>query len=159
MSKVNIIKATGLTVAVVAGSALAVTAANAHQSGGSEQDQAARVTEFAEQFGLEESEVQTYFNEKREERQVERAQKQAEYISGLVEAGTLTQEQSNKMTLLRDEFLAEIQELKESGAERDQIRAALKENRAKFESWAESESINLDEIKPVKSKGHRGGRH
>ena len=160
MNKVNVLKAGGLSLAVLVGSTVAVTAASAHNGGGAE-DRAERISTYAEENNVSESEAQTFFEEKKAERQAERSEKRAERIAGLVEAGTLTQTQADELTALKDGFKAEAETLKESGAEREDIKAAMEENRAEVEAWADAQGINLDDIKPERGegdhKGHRGG--
>jgi hypothetical protein len=145
----------GVGAAIVAGSLLAVTAVSAH-GGGSEDKQAERVSSLAERFNLDEAEVQTYFEEQKAEREAEREAKRAEHMSGLVEAGTLTQAQADELIALKDEAITSIQELKESGADREEIKAVMDENRAAVEAWASEQGVNLDDIRP---EGHeKGGR-
>ena len=156
MNKVNLIKASGISLAVVAGSMLAVTAANAHRGGVSEEDRAERVSELAERFNLDESEVQSYFEEKKEERRGEREEKRAEHLAGLVEAGTVTQEQADELTALKDDFKSEVEALKESGAEREELKTLMDEKKAEVEAWAEAEGLNLDDIRPERGEGKRG---
>ena len=145
----------GVGAAIVAGSMLAVTAASAH--GGSEEKQAERASALAERFNLDESEVQSYFEDQRTERKAEREAKRAEHISGLVEAGTLTQTQADELIALKDETKASIEELKESGAEKEEIKSAMEESRSAVEAWASEQGINLDDIRPEgKEKGGRG---
>jgi hypothetical protein len=148
----------GVGAAIVAGSMLAVTAASAHIGGGSEEDQAVRVTEFAERFDLEESEVKSYFDEKKTANQAEREAARAEQVAGLVEAGTLTQTQADELTALKDGFRAEAEALKDSGADRDAIKAAMEDNRSEVKAWAEAQGIDLGDIKPERGEGRGHGR-
>ena len=160
MNKVNVLKTGGLSLAVLVGSTLAVTAASAHH-GGTEEQRAERISTYAEDNNVSEAEAQTFFEEKKTERQAEHAVKRAEHIASLIEAGTLTQTQADELTALKDGFKAEVGTLKESGAEREDIKAAMESNRSEVEAWADAQGINLDDIKPERGegdhKGHRGG--
>ena len=160
MNKTNILKASGLTLAVVAGSTLAVTAASAHMGANNSERQLEKVSEIAERFDLEESEVQAYFDEKKQEQQEKREANRAEHVSALVEAGTLTQEQADALTALKDSFRSEVQALKESGADREEIKTAMEDHKDEVESWAEAEGVSLDDIRPEKGekRGHQGPR-
>jgi len=146
----------GVGAAVVAGSMLAVTAASAHSSTA---QQTQRVSELSERFNLDETEVQAYFDEKKTEKQAEKAEARAERVAELVTAGTLTQEQADELATFKDGFKAEITALKESGAERDEIKTAMEANRAEVKAWAEAQGIDLNDIKPEKGKkyGRKNG--
>jgi hypothetical protein len=145
----------GVGAAIVAGSMLAVTAASAH-SGVSEEKQTERASALAERFNLDESEVQSYFEDQRAVHKAEREAEHAEHIAGLIEAGTLTQAQADELTALKDEAKASIEALKESGANREEIKKLMDENRSAVETWASEQGINLDDIR---SEGHeKGGR-
>ena len=143
----------GVGAAIVAGSMMAVTAASAHYGG----DNSERVAEFAERFELEESEVQAYFDEKHEARQQERETARAEHMAGLVEAGTLPQEQADALSAKHEELRAAVQSLKESDASREEMKSQMEENRDAMQAWAEEQGINLDDVRPEKGEGHRKG--
>jgi len=157
MNKVNVLKAGGISLAVLVGSTLAVTAASAHH-GGTEEQRAEKISNYAEKNDVSESEAEAYFEEKKATRQAERGEKRAEHIAGLIETGTLTQTQANELTILKDGFKGEVEALKESGAEREEIKAAMEENRSEVEAWAEAQGINLDDIKPERGEGERKGQ-
>lgn len=156
MNVTKTISTVGVGAAIVAGSMMAVNLASAHEKF-SEEQQATRVTELAERFNLDESEVQSYFEEKKAEHQEEREAARAEFVAGLVEDGTLTQEQADELAAMKDDIKSEVQALKESGAEREEIKALMEENRAAVEAWAEAEGLDLDAIRPEKGEGQRGG--
>ena len=156
MLKTNIIKATGISAAIVAGSLLAVTAANAQRGGVSEEERQERITELSERFNLDESEVQAYFEEKREERKAEREERRAEFVAGLVESGTLTQEQADELTVLKDSLREDVQALKEADGDKEEIKALMEEMKAEVEAWANEQGIDLDDIRP--DKGEKRGQ-
>jgi hypothetical protein len=143
----------GVGAAIVTGSMMAVTMASAHSS---TEQKADRVSELAERFDLEESEVQSYFDEKKTANQAEREAAQAEHVDGLIEAGTLTQTQADELTALKDGFKTEIESLKDSGADRDAIKAAMEDNRSEIKAWAEAQGIDLGDIKPERGEGKKG---
>ncbi len=153
----NIIKTSGIGAAIIAGSMLAVTAASAHMGSFNEEDHQEHISELSERFNLDESEVQAYFDEKREEHEAEREEERAEHIASLVENGTLTQEQSDELKNLHDGFREEIDSLKESEADREEVRTLMDEKRAEIEAWAEAEGIDLEDIRP--EMGRKGEKH
>jgi hypothetical protein len=148
----------GVGAAIVAGSMMAVTVASAQSS---PEQKAERVSELSERFNLDETEVQAYFEEKKSEHQAKRTEMRAEHVAGLVEAGTLTQEQADELSALKDSFKTEVVALKDSGADHEEIKTAMQGNRAEVEAWADAEGINLDNIKPEhgEKRGHKGMRN
>lgn len=158
MSKsINIAKTGGISLAVLMASFLAVNGASAHFGGGSEEERAERITEISERFDLDETEVETYFEEKQAEREAEREEKQAEHVASLIESGVLTQEQADELSAMRDASMEEMDALRDSGAEHEEIKAAMEDSRAEIEAWADSEGIDLDEVRPQgEGRGHRG---
>ena len=147
----------GVGAAIVAGSLLAVTAVNAQTI--SSDKQAERVSELAERFSLDEADVKAFFEEKKAEHQAEREEERAEFVAGLVADGTLTQVQADELTALREATKAEVDALRESGAEREEIKTLMEEKKAEIEAWAEAQGIDLDSIRPEKDEGHRGRGH
>ncbi len=86
-------------------------------------------------------------------RQAEREENRAEFIAELVSDGTLTQEQADELATLKDEIKAELEALKESGADHGEIKSLMEENRAAIEAWADSEGIDLESIRPEHASG------
>jgi hypothetical protein len=154
------ISTVGVGAAIVAGSMLAVNAASAHSIfGGSDENQAEAVSEFAERFNLDESEVQAYFDEKKAERQAEMGAKRAEHIASLVEDGTLSQEQADALTAKQEEMKATRDALRDQDLTREEIHEKMEEARTEFEAWAEEQGIDLDSIRPERGKGHHDHQH
>ena len=156
MKATKALSTVGVGAAIVVGSMLAVNLASAQTS--QEDRQVERASQLAEKLGVEVSEVEAAFAELKEERQAEREAARAEFIAGLVSDGTLTQAQADQLTEFKAEFKAEIEALKESGAERDEIKAAMEENRAEIEAWADAEGLNRDDSRPEKGEGRKGRR-
>lgn len=144
-----------LVTTVSAGSIIGINTAAAQSS---DNRRTQRATQLAEKLGVEVSAVESAFEELHAEKQAEREAKRAEHIAGLVSAGTITQEQADELVALKEGFKAEIEALRESGADRDSLKAAREENRAEFKAWAEKQGIDLDEIRPEDGygKGRRG---
>jgi hypothetical protein len=140
---------------VATGTALGISGASAH-SGGNEEERAARVSELAERFNLDESEVESYFEEKRTEHEAEREQKRDEHLAGLVEDGTLTQEQADALKAKMEELHEARDALKDQDLTREEMREQMEANREELQSWAEEQGIDLDAIRPEKGEGRRG---
>lgn len=158
MSKAkHITQTAGISLAVLVASLLAVSAASAHFSGGGKEQQQERVTELAERFNLDENEVETYFEEKRVEHQAEREEKRAEHMASLVEAGTLTQEQADELTAMREATRDQVKALRDSGAEREEIKTLMEEKHAEVEAWADAQGLSLDDIRPEHGRRHGHG--
>ena len=157
MNVTKTLSTAGIGAAIIVGSMLAVNLASAY-GGVSEEQKAERVSSLAERFNLDETEVQSYFDEQKAERQTEREEKRAEFVAGLVSEGTLTQEQADELSELKDGFNSEVEALKATGAEREDIKTLMQENRDAVEAWAEAEGLDLDSIRSDKGKGHKGHR-
>lgn len=140
----------GVGAAIVAGSMLAVTTANAHFYGNSDE----RAAALAERFDLDAVEVQRYFEEKKAEKSVEREEKRNQHIASLVSDGTLTQEQADALDAKWDEMKSKKDALKEQELSSEEMREQFEQSRSEFNSWAESEGINIEDIKP-QGFGHK----
>ena len=151
----KIITTAGVGAAIVAGSMLAVTATSAHSGGSSDE----RAAEIAERFDLDETEVQTYFTEKKAEHQAERAEKHAEHLASLVEDGTLTQEQADALSAKHAEMREAKEALKDQDLTKEEMQEQMEASRADLKAWAEEQGINLDDIHPEKGEGHKKGHY
>ena len=154
MNTTKILSTAGIGAAIVTGSLLAVSYASAQTSEG-EDRQAQFASNLATELDLDSSEVQAALESLKEQRQAEREEARAERLAGLVEDGTLTQEQADQLTAFKDDFRAEIEALKESGAEREEIQAAKEANKAEIQDWADEQGLNLDDIRQEKD-GRKG---
>lgn len=93
---------------------------------------------FAERFGLNTDEVNSFMNEFHEERMQERHQEQIDRLATLVDGGELTQEEADMIT-------AKWEEMRSEGSVGD--------HRDEFRAWAEENGIDLSVLRP---EGHRG---
>lgn len=140
------------TIAVVTVGAIAV---NAQISDG---EYPPIVERIAERFGLNESEVESFFDEVREERREKKQIRAEERLSQAVADGLITEEQKQLII----EKKAELKDEKESlrGLEPEERREAMQELRAEFEEWAEDNGIDLSELRPDSDhksfRRHRG---
>ena len=141
---------------VIGGATLGTIGVSAQQADQSLADR------LADRFSISGEEVQTeidaFRSENKQERQAERQAARAEYIAGLVADGTLTQEQADAFTELKDDFKAEISALKDSDAEREEIKAAYEAAKEEIQAWADAEGIDLDSLKADKGEGRGHGR-
>lgn len=147
----------GIGAAVVVGSLMATSLVGAHPF--SDESREERVAELAERFNLNEDEVRTYFEEKREEHRAEMEEKHAQRLAELVEDGTLTQEQADALSAKHEEMRQGMEELRESDASREEIHEEMESLREELEAWAEEQGIDLDSIRAEGKHGHRGGHH
>ncbi len=145
----------GLLSGVVIGAAtLGTIGVSAQSTGGGE----TFLDRVSTTFGIDKAELEAERDAFREEKKAEHQEARAEHVAGLVEAGTLTQEQADELAELKDGFKAEIEALKESeDASREDFQALKEARKADVEAWAEANSIDLDDIRP--EKGELGGRH
>jgi hypothetical protein len=151
------ISTAGVGAAIVTGSLLAATLASAHGNGTKIDE---RATELAEKFNLDETEVKQYFEEKRDEHKAEHEAKAEEHLQSLVDAGTITAEQKTKLEEFRIERQTLKESLKNSDLSKEEIKAQFEAQKAEVEAWAESEGLDLEDIRPEPKEGRHGhGRH
>ncbi len=164
------------------------------------------ISKLAEKFGVSQDEVQSVFDENREEMQAEREAEASERLQGLVDDGTITAEQKTAIEAKKDEMQTarenqkteleawadeqgvdlhllrggikhdddgdndRLQQLVDDGeitaeqksaieAKREELKTQKEEQKAAFETWAEEQGIDLDEVKLGFGKGGRGGKH
>lgn len=103
------------------------------------------VERIAERFGLDEGEVQIFFDEVRTERHEEKKARVEERLDQAVADGVITEAQKDALVAKK----AELREEKESlrGLEPEERREAMQELRIEFKEWAEDSGINLSEFR------------
>jgi hypothetical protein len=118
---------------------------------------------FVERFGLDQDDVQSFFDEERQTRQEER---QAEYearLSDAVSAGELTEEQKRLVLAKHEEMRVQAEGERgnrgeEGREEREAHREEMDSRRAELEDWAEENGIDMKYFgSPEGFHGH--GRH
>ena len=159
----KLIKTGGASLAIVAGSMLTVTGASAHFGGGSDEDRQTQITELAERFNLDESEVKSYFEERNSEHKADRKKQRVDHLASLVEDGALTQEQADMLAEMQKSAREEIKTLRDTDASQGEVKAFMDTRRNELEAWAEEQGIDLDAILPERGgpggRGGHGGRH
>ena len=124
---------------------------------------------IAERFGIDESEVETFMEEQRTERQEERQAMFEERLTEAVENGELTEEQKNliiekhaEMQSEREDNRPERDGEKPTEEEREAMKTEREERRAELESWAEENGIDMEYFTGDKEGrgpgGMRGGK-
>lgn len=106
---------------------------------------------IAERFGIDESEVETFMEEQRAERQEERQAALEERLTEAVENGEITSEQKDliiekhaELKTEREENRPERDGEKPTEEEREAMKAEREERRAELESWAEENGIDME---------------
>ncbi len=121
------------------------------------------IERLAERFGLDQDDVQSFFDEERQTRQEER---QAEYetrLSDAVSAGELTEEQKQLILAKHEEMRTQMENERgnrgeESREEREAHREEMESRRAELEAWAEENGIDMKYFGGQDGKGGpRGG--
>lgn len=112
------------------------------------------VQNLAKAFGVSEDEVQTIFENTREQRK-------DEHLDALVEDGTLTQEQRDTLEAKQEEMQTKRKEIMDQSMTAKERHEALQDLHDEFETWAEEQGIDLSEIGPgfggKLGRGPRGG--
>jgi hypothetical protein len=133
-----------------------VSAQQAQQDDGS----SSLADRLATKFNLNKDEVKTEIDAEHEarhaERETEMKQNRETQLQKLVDAGTITADQKAAIIAKQDEIHTKMEELKNNGKTRDENKDAMEALRDEFETWAESQGINLDDIRPA--DGGRGGK-
>lgn len=138
---------TTIAVAGVAG----IGAASAHSNGND-----TMVDRIATKFGLNRDEVQTVFNDQREEMHEQREERNATRLQELVDDGTLSAEQKTALEAKHEEMETAREALRDQNLSREEMREQMETSREEFKTWAESQGIDIDDIRP-EGMGNRQG--
>jgi len=116
------------------------------------------VQRLAERFGLNEDEVETFFEEEKEAHRQEKQAKFEEYLDQAVADGKITEEQKQAILAKHEEHQAEMEALKAElkDLSPEERKAKMQELKQEMEQWAEENGINLEEIMP--EKGFKRGK-
>lgn len=112
------------------------------------------VQKLAEKFNLDVSQVEDVFDEDRDERRADMYAHFAERLNDSVTDGSITEEQKNAILAKHEEIQNQMEEL--SGLEPEERRTKMQEIHDEFQSWAESEGIDLALIGPMGGFGPHG---
>ncbi len=128
----------------------------------SAQDQTSRqsdlIDKVSQSHNIDREELESTFNEFREEKKAERGAKRQEFLQSKVDDGTITSEQKDMLESRESEMKEAINMLKESDANREEIKSKIKELKVEFKTWAEEQGIDLEELRPEDAP-NKGRRH
>lgn len=147
--------AAGAITTVAAGSIIGTSVASAQSGDGG----SGIVDRLVERFSLNRDEVEAVFEEERDEKHAEMEVREEERIAGLVEDGTLTQEQADALNAKRDEMRQSKEDLMDQDLSFEEMRDQMRSDMEEFEAWAEEQGIDLDAIRPEKGRGFGGHGH
>ena len=137
-------------IGLVAGGAAAV---DAHFSGG---ENPSIVERLAERFGLDESEVETFFDEIREERYANKEIRAGERLDQAIQDGLITEEQKQLLLDKKAELKADYQALNDLQPEERHERT--RELHTEMKAWLEANDIDFGGFKSGLGH-HRGFGH
>ncbi len=114
------------------------------------------VQKLVERFNLDQTEVESFFDEIKQERQAERQARIEESLTQAVSGGKITEEQKQAL----------LGKMQENQAERegwidlsdDERRDAMRKHREEMRAWAQEQGIDLRELMPVGGRGERRGQ-
>jgi Skp family chaperone for outer membrane proteins len=161
MKKHLILSATVLT---ITGAVLAAAPmVSAHGGFGGLESRTSLIQMLSSKFGLQESEVQSVFDQHRDEMQKEMQAKMEERLTQLVTDGKITDAQKQliiaKHTELKTKHQAEMETLKDKTPE--ERRAVMEKRRTELEAWAKANTIDPQYVGMFgmrgQAKGMRGG--
>jgi len=94
------------------------------------------VETLSEKFNLDKTEVQNVFTQEREARHTER-------LNGLVEDGTITEEQKAVIEAHHEEMMAKRDALLTEGKTRTEMHELMQAEREEFQNWLEEQGIEM----------------
>jgi flagellar biosynthesis GTPase FlhF len=132
------------TVAMLAGGVLAAGAASVNAQG-LRNNNGGIIQRIAEHFGLDQSEVAGVFQEYRAQRQTEMAAKFTENLDQLLAAGKITEAQKQAILAKHEELQNNREDL--INASPEDRRAAMQKNREQMQAWAQSQGLDLGQLR------------
>lgn len=137
---------------LIAGAAFFGTTAYAQ---GNQNGQRDMVQELAQKLGLDESKVQTAFDEIRSEHQEEMQAQFTDRLNQAVSEGKLTEDQKNLIIQKHEELSSQRESERDQVQEmtREERRDFMQERRQEMQQWAEANGIDLQYL-----MGPEGGR-
>ncbi len=135
--KTNIIIVLALLVAGASLVALPVSAENAVNG------RTNLIEMLSSKFGVEQSEVESVFDEHRAGQQQYQQEKQEERLDDAVKNGEISEVQKNLILEKCSEMRQERESEKDSNLGREERRQSMEEKRSEMEAWAEENGIDL----------------
>lgn len=106
---------------------------------------------IAERFGLDQTEVETVFDEHHQARHAYREARFNDHLSNIVETGTITVAQMEAIQAKHEEQQAFHESL--ADLEPEARREAIRAHHQDMETWAEANGIDLNIIRPQSGRG------
>lgn len=114
------------------------------------------VQKIAERFNLNEADVQSVFDEEREEKHAEMFALFADRLDELVSDGEITSEQKEAILDKHEEMQAKMEELR--GLSHEERHEKMVDLHEEFRAWAEAQGLDLSLLRPL-GHGLRFGFH
>lgn len=144
-----------LAALVITGTALVGTNSVSAQSGSD-----TLVEKIAGKFNLDKSEVQSVFDEAKEERRAEQQTKLSENLQEKVDDGTITLEQKALLENKLNEMHEQRKDSKNQDLSKEERRQQRKQHRDEFKKWAEENNIPIEVLGNLGvGPGHGGRQH
>lgn len=115
------------------------------------------IQKLVERFGLNQDDVQAFFDEIRQEKQTEMQAKREEKLNEAVANRDITEEQKNLITAKQEEMRTEMESLRDQDLTQEQRKELREQHRTEMQTWAEENGINLESLRPEGGRGMRGG--
>jgi hypothetical protein len=109
------------------------------------------VETLSEKFNLDKAEVQNVFTEERKKRHEER-------LNGLVEDGSITEEQKAVIEKHHEEMMAKRDSLLAEGKTRTEMHELMETEREEFQKWLDDQGIEMPMKGPRGDGQGQGGR-
>jgi len=113
------------------------------------------IEKLVDRFGLNKEEVETVFEEVRQERQQQGQARFEERLSQAVEEGKITEEQKQAVIDKKAEMQADCQQLKDLSPE--ERKETMENHHQEMKTWVEEQGIDLTTLPLFLGRGPRGG--
>jgi hypothetical protein len=163
LTKKQLISAAAVTV-LAGGIGLSSISMVSAQTGTNQDREETLASRIATKFNINKDEVKAEIkaqhDENRAEHEAEMKQNRETQLQKLVDSGKITADQKTAIIAKMDEMHTKMEELRNNGKTKEENKDAHKAIKDEFKAWAESQGINLDDIRPTerKEKGGNGGQ-
>lgn len=117
------------------------------------------VEKIAEEFGLNQDDVQQVFDEVRSERQAEMKAIEDQRLNQLISDGKITKEQKALIQTKQEELRAERESIKNSFKDlgREERQAQMESKKTELETWASENGLDAAYLMPNAGEREHGG--
>jgi TolA-binding protein len=143
------------------GTSAFLSASSANAESGSETSSgpmSSLIDRIASTFNIDKSKLQTLFDDEKEIRESERTSERSERLQALVDDGTISATQKSAIEAKIDEMKNERETNRDDlkNLSEDERREKMEEKRSELEAWANSQNLNLNDLRGILGGGPGG---